>query len=144
MENKTDLLVANAGKFVAGGLREILAANFHTAGRGGVEAPKQMHEGGFSAAAGANDRNELTLVDPQVHPVEGPDFLIAHAIDFAEAFEVDEAHDRDFLGLFPDGSGGSTSRTSSPSRIPDWISTLSLSMAPTVTSRRTGIPFSST
>ena len=144
MENKADFAVAHAGEFVVGGLGEIFAADFHSAGRGGIETAKQVHESGFAATAGADDRNELALLDAEVDLIERPNFLIAHAIDFAEAFEVDEAHDLDCFEAFLVVSGGSTRRTSSPSWMPDSISASFASMVPTVTSRRTGFPSSST
>jgi hypothetical protein len=51
--------------------------------------------------------------------IEGSDFLIAHAVDFAEAFKMDKAHELVFFEAFLERSGGSTKRTSSPSRMPD-------------------------
>ena len=144
MENKSDFTVAHAGEFVVGGFGEIVAADFHSAGGGGIEAAEEVHKSGFAAPARADDGDELTLFDAEIDLIECPYFLIADAIDFAEAFEVDEAHDLDFFEAFLEGSAGSTRRTSSPSRMPDWISASFASIAPTVTSRRTGLPSSST
>ena len=80
-----------------------------------------MHERGLSAPTRANDSDKFTLFDAKVDLIERTDLLVANAVDFADAFEVNEAHGFFFFGGAD--SGGATIRTSSPSATPDLIST---------------------
>lgn len=138
MEDKPNLAVSNDGEFILGGVAEVVAANLHSPAGGSIEAAEEVHEGGFSATAGTDDGNKLTLFDSEAHTIEGANLLIADTVDFTDILEKDEAHSLlDFSG--PD-SAGSTVKTVSPSAMPDRISTSAESPRPTTTSRRSGLP----
>ena len=80
-----------------------------------------MHERGLTTPTGANDGDKFPLLDAEVDLIERTDLLIANLVNFADVFEMNEAHIFFFFGEA--GSGGATIRTSSPSTSPDLIST---------------------
>ena len=60
--------------------------------RGRIQAAEDVHQGGFAAPGRADDRDELAFLDVQRDIVQGADFLLAEAIDFADVAEFDEGH----------------------------------------------------
>ena len=98
LKDKAEFAVADVGQHVGCGGTEIAAANFHAAGGRGIEAAEQVHEGGLAAAAGTDDGEEFALLDPQTHPIQRADLLIADTIGFFDVFEKNEGHGTGVIG----------------------------------------------
>jgi hypothetical protein len=64
---------------------QVLAADRHRPGRGGVEAGQDAQRGRLAAAGGPEQRDELSRLDVQGEPVQRPD----GAVDAGEVGQLD-------------------------------------------------------
>ena len=92
LEHEPDLAVANGGKLPRGGVLDHHAVELDRPFGGRVQAAEDVHQGGLAAPGRADDRDEFALPDVQRDIIQGADFLLAEAIDFADVAEFDEGH----------------------------------------------------
>ena len=92
LENETDFAVANGGELARGGILNHQAIKFDRSFCRRIQTAEDVHEGGFAAARGTDDGDEFACVDVERDVVEGADFFVAKAVDFADVAEFDEWH----------------------------------------------------
>ena len=90
LENKADLPVAYGGKLMVRQGGYIAAfENIGAVGRR-VQAAEQVHQGGFSRARLADDSDKFPFVNGQRNVRQGPDFVFAGMIDFADMLKPND------------------------------------------------------
>ena len=93
MENEADALAAELRELVFGGGGQVQVAVAEFARGRQVEAAEVVEEGGFATAGGAQQHNQLTRKEIEVHAGQRPDFDGAHAINLGQP-----AHPEDLRG----------------------------------------------
>jgi hypothetical protein len=89
-QTKPTLLAAVAVEVAVGHAQQILAADQHAASRRAIQPAEDVHQRGFAAAAGADNRHQLARLHAQVefaqrHLLQPGDF-----IDFDETVTQNE------------------------------------------------------
>ena len=94
LEDETDLPAAQLGECVIFELAERLAVNEYIPLGWSVQAAQQIQQCGFSAAAGAHNRQELARFHAQRDVIERGHGGLAFAVHFGQVFRLNESHSR--------------------------------------------------
>src|SRR5258707_5679109 len=90
LEYKAKLAVTDFGQVVVVKLRNRMSAQQVAARSGAVQAANNVHQRGFSRAGSTHDRHKLALANGQGDTPQCRYGHVAHAIDFADTFELNE------------------------------------------------------
>ena len=86
LEDESQLFSSQASQLVIRGLADVLAKEQETAVCGPVETAHDVQEGGFAAAGGSHESDELALIYLQVYALENGKFALTDAIIFLDIF----------------------------------------------------------
>src|SRR5258708_25385968 len=80
LEYEAELVIANAGELSLVEVRNVYAIEQVSAGGRSIEAAEDVHQGGFSAATRAHDRDVPAGFDVDTHPAQRVDPGLAHLV----------------------------------------------------------------
>jgi hypothetical protein len=90
LKNKSYLSISEAGQVYLSGFCYVKLIDFHTAGRGPVEASKQVQKRRFTCSRGADDRHALAADDLQIEIAEDRDLFRAAGVDFRQVASAEQ------------------------------------------------------
>src|SRR5262245_48836662 len=91
LEDEADVARAPRGQLAGRHVRQLVASDGDTAGRGHVEPAEQIQQGGLAGAARAHERHEVARVDVEVQSLQHVDLLAPAPIGLAEPARSDQA-----------------------------------------------------
>ena len=104
---------------VHGLLGDVLAAEDDVAGVGAQESADQVHQRGLAGAVGADQRQHLALLHPEVHVIDGAELaeLLEQApgLEQYAHFALHRAHRRSAVPTIPVGSESTRTTRMRPS-----------------------------